>query len=536
MRNGATESSQRGAHPAGVWRALGIAAVAASFAWIPYVVEELPLPWGLGAVPAENLQVIGPNDPLPLTNLIKSTPRTQGPSLAGSLRRRALLEGDVEALFEAAPLPEGVNIHPRRSRRRALHRADDRERTPLGRVDPEEFDGLTREIEDPRRSMRGFYRQLARVERGRTVLARMGVYGTSTNGADRMTEQLRILLQRRFGDGGKGWVPVAPGWRYQRHQNVSWSHSHWRTYVVNRSDGPLDRYGFGGVLSTERHRGAVATFGTVAGDDAGTRVSRFRVFYQAWPEGGRLSLQVDEHEPEFVDTRSERVEDRVVTVDVPDGAHTLTLRPGPSEDRSGRESLRLYGVTMERAGPGVVVDGLALIGAFTRVLRLFDEEHLATQVQQREPNLLVFWMGANDAVSETMPFIPDQYRENYRGILRRFKAARPEMSCLVMSIIDKGERVAGRIRTRPRVPRLVALQREIAIEEGCAFFDTYEALGGRGTMRRWYNNTPRLVTADLGHLTAAGSRILGTLVYRALMKGFDDWIADGELAPGESDG
>ena len=121
-----------------------------------------------------------------------------------------------------------------------------------------------------------------------------------------------------------------------------------------------------------------------------------------------------------------------------------------------------------------------------------------------------------------------QYRRHYRGILRRYQDANPGMSCLVMSILDKGERDGGRIRTRARVPRMVQVQREIALAEGCAFFDTYEAMGGEGTMRRWYSNSPRLVTADLGHLTASGSRVMGTLVYRALMKGFDDWIADGE--------
>lgn len=522
-----------GAHPAGIRRALAIAAVAACFVWIPYVIEEVPLPFGMGAIPAENLRVIGANDGVPLSDLLRE--RQGGASLAGALRRQTMLEEDDEALLEAAPLPEPVRVEPRPTRRRRPRRGEEeRDQVPLARIDPEEYEGLTEEIEDPAGSMRGFYRQLARVERDRPVLARMGVYGTSTNGADRMTSQLRRLLQRRFGDGGKGWVPVAPGWRYQRHQDVDWESDHWRTYVVNRGDGPLDRYGYGGVLATDRHHGAFSQIGTIQRDDGpGTRVSHFRLFHQAWPDGGRVSLQVDDDEPRIIGTQSDTVEDRVETIEVADGAHTLTIRAVDDGEDDDGEDLRLYGVVMERDGPGVVVDGLALIGAFTRVLRLFDRQHLATQVAQRDPNLLVFWMGANDAVSESVPFIEDQYREHYRGILRRYQDANPGMSCLVMSILDKGERVQGRVRTRSRVPRMVEVQREVARAEGCAFFDTYEAMGGRGTMRRWYRNSPRLVTADLGHLTAAGSRIMGTLVYRALMKGFDDWIADGEPAPGE---
>lgn len=525
-------------HPAGVWRAWKIALFGACFLWIPYVVPGL-----------EELQVVGSQDDWPLTDLLRATPRQGGVGLAGALRENTVaFEHDDDALLEAAPLPEPIALGPEPAPPASPLAVPSEPAEPSDapepgeaapptppappRVERVEYQGLTREIEDPQASMRSFYGRLARVARGERTLARMSVYGTSTNGADRMTSQLRRLLQRRFGDGGKGWVPVAAGWRYQRHQDVEWSFDHWRTFVVNRGNGPLDRYGFGGVMATNRHRGAVSTFSTVSGEGPGTSVEIYRIFYQAWPEGGRMSLRVDDGEPRIIDTQADQVEDRVATIEVDDGAHTLTLRAVAGEDEEAEEDLRLYGTTLERAGPGVVVDGLALIGAFTRVLRLFDHAHLTSQVRMREPNLVVFWMGANDAVSESVAFVPERYSAHYRGILRRFQAANPSMSCLVMSVLDKGERVDGRIRTRPRVPRLVQTQREIAIAEGCAFFDTYEAMGGEGTMARWYRNRPRLVTDDLGHLTASGSRIMGTLLYRAILKGYDDWVAAGAPAAG----
>jgi lysophospholipase L1-like esterase len=536
-----TISDDADGHPAGVWRAAAILAVAASFVWIPYVVPGI-----------EEMQVVGPEDDWPLTDLLKTQPRQGGAGLAGAFRsRNVVVEEDDEALLAAAPLPPALDVAtPRDQVARMTPTPTPADRggpaqdgrgpiEPLGqptppgipveRIDPRRYEGLTQQIEDPSGAMRDFYRQLARVSAGREVLARVGVYGTSTNGADRMTSQLRRLMQAQFGDGGKGWVPVAAGWRFQRHQDVEWDHDHWRTYVVNRGDGPLDRYGYGGVVAISRHRGAYASMQTVE-SGPGQRVSRFRLFYQAFPEGGPLSVQVDEGAPRVVSTGAATVEDRVLDLDVPDAPHTLTLRSA-AEEGGGAEDLRLYGVAMERDGPGVVVDGLALIGAFTRVLRLFDREHLATQVRQRDPDLLVFWMGANDAVSESVAFVPDRYRRHYRTILRRYQEANPDMSCMVMSILDKGERVNGRIRTRDRVPRLVEVQREVALAEGCAFFNTYEAMGGEGTMRRWYRNRPRLVTDDLGHLTASGSRIMGTLLFRAILKGYDDWLAAGQPAP-----
>jgi len=513
-----------------VWRAAQITLLCGCFLWIPYVVPGL-----------EELQVVGPDDGWPLTDLLTATPRQGGAGLAGALRQNTeLRQEDDDALLEAAPLPPPIALSPQTPAPTPEPDGQPSEPTaggpatpivpPPARVDQAEFEGLTREIEDPSGSMRGFYARLGRVSRGHAVLARMGVYGTSTNGADRMTSQLRRLLQQRFGDGGKGWVPVAPGWRYQRHQDVEWSSEHWRTYVVNRGDAPLDRYGYGGVLATNRHRGAVSTLGTVD-DGPGSSVSHFRLYYQAWPDGGQVRLRVDQSTPQLLSTHADAVEDRVHTIDVSDGSHELSIGAVGEEGENTEGNLRLYGVAMERDGPGVVVDGLSLIGAFTRVLRLFDREHLATQVRARDPNLLVFWMGANDAVSQSVAFVEERYTRHYRGILRRYRQANPAMSCMVMSVLDKGERVNGRIRTRPRVPRLVEVQRAVALAEGCAFFDTFEAMGGEGTMDRWYRNRPRLVTDDLGHLTASGSRIMGTLVYRALLKGYDDWIAAGAPAP-----
>ncbi|MEZ4338479.1 MAG: GDSL-type esterase/lipase family protein [Sandaracinaceae bacterium] len=501
-----------------------IALLAACFRWIPYAVPGL-----------EELQVVGPHDDWPLTDLLSATPRQGGAGLAGALRedRDLGLDDDDEALLEAAPLPPPVEVRPRPSRpsRRPRPPRSPNEATPAvpeppPRVEPAQYEGLTREIEDPHESMRMFYRRLARVANGEHVLARMSVYGTSTNGADRMTSQLRRLLQRRFGDGGKGWVPVAPGWRYQRHQDVEWAADGWDTFVVNRGDGPLDRYGYGGVVALHGDEDAESRFGTT-GDAPGSRVGVYRLFYQAFPEGRSVELQVDEGAPRSLDTHADVVEDRVETIEVADGSHVLSIRAPATESPPAEGDLRLYGVTMERDGPGVVVDGLALIGAFTRVLRLFDHDHLETQIQQRDPDLVVFWMGANDAVSDSVAYVPSRYEQHYRGILRRYRAANPEMSCLVMSVLDKGQRVNGHIVTRPRVPRLVQAQREIAEAEGCAFFDTFMAMGGEGTMARWYANRPRLVTDDLGHLTASGSRIMGTLLYRAILKGYDDWIAAG---------
>ena len=48
------------------------------------------------------------------------------------------------------------------------------------------------------------------------------------------------------------------------------------------------------------------------------------------------------------------------------------------------------------------------------------------------------------------------------------------------------------------VPRLVAAQRRVAETNGCAFFDTYHAMGGENSIARWFQARPQLAAADSG--------------------------------------
>ena len=114
----------------------------------------------------------------------------------------------------------------------------------------------------------------------------------------------------------------------------------------------------------------------------------------------------------------------------------------------------------------------------------------------------------------------ETYQQEMQEVLQRLRRARPEMSCLVMSPLDHGERKGVRIESLPVVAQMVEAQRRAAQAEGCAFFDTFSAMGGEGSAGRWYRQSPRLISGDLGHLTASGHIVVGEMFYRALMEAY----------------
>jgi lysophospholipase L1-like esterase len=108
--------------------------------------------------------------------------------------------------------------------------------------------------------------------------------------------------------------------------------------------------------------------------------------------------------------------------------------------------------------------------------------------------------------------------------VKRLQSALPDASILLMSPMDRGERNGqGEIETIAAMPRLVKIEAKIADETGVAFINTFQAMGGEGTMARWYAAEPRLVGADYIHPMPAGAKIVGELLYGALRDGYNEY-------------
>lgn len=339
-----------------------------------------------------------------------------------------------------------------------------------------------------------FYSALARLERGETSTVRILHYGDSPTTADMITADTRVLLQSRFGNAGHGYHLIAKPWAWYDHRGVRVEASGFSIAPATLTGEKDGWYGLGGV-SFRGGAGAKAHFTLREPHQA------FLLHYI--PSAATVTVN---GAPVDLSGGS-----GVYRVEGASTEYTVTVASGTA---------RLLGVEFRGGRKGIQYDSLGLNGAYISVLaKMFNAAHWAERLKEASPDLVVINYGTNESVYAR--FVDTAFEKELRETVRRIRTALPNVSILVMSPMDRGERNSqGAINTVPALHRLVTIEQRVAADIGTGFFNTFLAMGGPGTMGRWYEAEPRLVGADFIHPMPNGAKIVGDLLYRALMEGY----------------
>lgn len=355
--------------------------------------------------------------------------------------------------------------------------------------------------------MDGFYRAMAEAKRSKLGRAlRVSWYGDSVVAGDTLPARLRSRLQHELGDGGPGFVFVVPPHRFCLHEGITRSHSEsdWLNYGISTVTHPDGLYGVGGA--TSETYGASSTIKLAAG-----KVTQVELYYLAQKGGGTIKVSADGAEVIRAETKADKKAASYATAAVPGGAARFKI-----EAEKGRS--RVFGLMLENAS-GAVVDNLGIVSASVQTFSARDAAHFAAELGHRGSDLIIIMLGANEAMwmgpndQETK-----QYQARYEKMLDPVRQGRPDASCLVMSPTDGAETKDGSYRSKPVIPVLVEAQRKAARAKGCAFFATYDWMGGKGSAVKWYRSG--LLGGDFVHLSPKGANKLSDSLYDALTTGF----------------
>lgn len=354
-------------------------------------------------------------------------------------------------------------------------------------------------------AMDGFYRAVAesKAEKlGRAV--RVSWYGDSVIATDAIPGRLRTRMQGELGDGGPGYVYIVPPHRFCEHEAITRSSTGtWYTHAISTMQTGDGFYGFGG--STTETAGGGSTIKLVAG-----KVTSAELYYLAQPGGGTAIVSGDGNELVRADTKADAKGPGWSIGTAAAGAAKIEIKT------SGR--VRLFGIDLENA-TGAVVDNLGIVSVNVKSFKVNDAEHWTAELGHRSSDLVMIMIGANEA-QWLGPSDRDtkDYQAHYEAILAPIRKGLPDASCLVVSPTDQAEAKDGAYPSRPVMPLLVDAQRKAAQAQGCAFYSTYDWMGGKGSAAKWFAHG--LVGSDFQHLSRKGANKLADAVFDALMAGY----------------
>ncbi len=459
----------------------------------------LLVPFLLGA-PAWVLWKSGPETRAPRHS---RSPRASRPtaSSAGALR---LAQASSAAQPVAAPAPSVPRALPAPSpRARKLHQIGAR----LGTHEPR--------LENPCLSQSGpactrsaltpFFESLDSLSAGKaTSPAVVEAFGNSLIAGDRIVDVVREELGATFGDGGRGVLAVDRLAAYGPRSRAGFSRGGWEARTLGEMKLAELPFGITGTYHMATAAKASSRF-ALTGEPRGT------LWWLDVPRAGRLSVHVDGKPLAHAEPQGSG-QAQALTFELPAGARTLDVVA------EGKGAVVL-GVVLQHERPGIVLDTLGVPSADANLFLRAREDIFRAQLAERSPRLLLFILGGNEAKRlEWGRSKLQEVEEGLRTFVRRARTAAPGSACLVVGPIDavRGGDGPKRLAQRPYLDEVISIERQIALAEGCAFFDIFSAMGGSGSLARF--NAAGMVHEDLVHPKGQGLDLLGQLITDALLR------------------
>jgi lysophospholipase L1-like esterase len=333
-------------------------------------------------------------------------------------------------------------------------------------------------------------------------------YGDSTLAGDGIAKTVRRRMKAAFGDAGPGFFVAGMDPRWMRRDDVRIvREGDWDIHTI-LFGGNQGRYGLGGVVAKSKRGGHILVTGPKVGAKLGQRVE---IYTHKSGRNDAVRLTVNGAQLAGLEKISHSQFDQWVLatgVDV-DSLKISIVEPG----------LEVYGAVIE-GGQGVTWETTAVVGVASGSVRQFNSAHLADQTAARRPELIVIMLGGNETGHPGL-LSPDgaTYKNGFSSAVRTLKQGAPQAACLIMSPLDQGVLADdGQIYSRKVMPQMVKFQREVSQELGCAFWDSWQFMGGRNSFSRWLQQG--LAWTDLVHLTDKGLTKIGNGFGDALLAAY----------------
>ena len=371
-----------------------------------------------------------------------------------------------------------------------------------------------------------FYQSLLDLKTGKRSKVRILHYGDSQIEGDRITSYIREKLQSEFGGSGPGMLPLMefiPNMSIQQSQSDNWL----RYTVFGRKDTTVNHNHFGlrGILSRFTPYTKDSVFTTTATSTAWVKLSPSRVSYSHAKHYRKLRLHYGYNKTAVAFT-IKNGEDVVYSdsLQAVEGSSVFeyVFESTPEEITltfTGKDSPDFYAVSLEGTS-GIVMDNVAMRGSSGTIFNKISKSQLRYQYGKEPISLVILQYGGN-----TVPYIDsqkkaDDYGRWFGAQIQAIKLMLPNADIVLIGPSDMAIKEKTEYVTYPFLTEVRDALKKAAFDNGAAFWDIYEVMGGKNSIASWVSTNPPLAGPDYIHFTPKGAKRIAELFFKALDKDF----------------
>jgi len=352
-------------------------------------------------------------------------------------------------------------------------------------------------------------------------------YGDSQLEGDRISSYIRHKLQRRFGGFGPGLLAANPVIKQTMSVNQDYS-SNWIHYALfGNHDSTLLHTPFGPMLAYGRFKpqlnievedtALVKSWLSISKSYMSFRetrkYNRFRLYYG--DAGSGVQVKLFANDSLASETILNQGNSNVWKINFD------TLVSNVKLEFEGKRSPNIYGICLD-SYTGVFVDNIPLRGSSGLEFTKNDLDQMSGIVADLNAKLIIMQFGVNVVPNQRKSY---KFYENwFFHQLIAVKQASGDVPVIVIGLSDMAHKDGDNYVSYPNVEKIRDAQKNAAFRANCAFWDMYEAMGGKNSMPAWVFAKPPLANKDFTHFNYKGSVILSSMFYNALMREYRAYI------------
>lgn len=164
---------------------------------------------------------------------------------------------------------------------------------------------------------------------------------------------------------------------------------------------------------------------------------------------------------------------------------------------------------------GVYVDNIPVRGRSSMGIRASDVGLMRQMADSLGVKMVIIQFGVN-AVQGIERANYNSYKRELESQIRYLKQIVPDVLIVIVGVSDSSKKKGVGYETNPNVFKLIEVQRAVALENGCVFWNLFQAMGGNNSMPSWVEKS--LAKKDYVHFNAKGAQLVAKMFLDALTR------------------